>query len=85
MIKQHIPKDKEQTNENWITNLTKTIIPNHIKYILSLGPKFSVNETPKPNFLENIITNIESGIEHLENNDREIIRNKIFLLIIKIN
>lgn len=77
MQKQHLPTDENIINENWITNLTKTHIPDHIKYILSLGPKFSINEMIKPKQIENIITTIETGIEQLNTNDKELIRNKI--------
>ena len=36
MKKQHSPEDKLKINNEWITNLTETNIPEHIKYILSL-------------------------------------------------
>ena len=77
MIKQHSPEDKLKINNEWITNLTETNIPEHIKYILSLGSKFSTNEPIIPKKIENIITNIEAGIDELNTNDKELIRNKI--------
>ena len=81
MNKQHLPEIETKINNEWITNLTKINIPNHIKYILSLGPKFSVDEPIKQKHLENIITNIEAGIEQLDQDNKESIRNKIINII----
>jgi len=75
--KQNIVKKEYKVNDNWIVNLTKIVIPKHIKYILSLGSKFSFNFNTSPNFILNTITNIENGIDSLNQNDKEIIRNKI--------
>ena len=73
MKKQHSPEDKLKINNEWITNLTETNIPEHIKYILSLGSKFSTNEPIIPKKIENIITNIEAGIDELNTNDKDLI------------
>ena len=73
MKKQHSPEDKLKINNEWITNLTETNIPEHIKYILSLGSKFSTNEPIIPKNIENITTNIEAGIDELNTNDKDLI------------
>ena len=53
MKKQHLPPKEHIINNTWITNLTKIFIPDQIKYILSLGPKFSTNE-PIPHTIQPI-------------------------------
>lgn len=77
MNQQNKIQDELTPNENWIKNLTQTYIPTHIKYILSLGPKFSFNLPTNLFPCENIISNIESTIASLNIENKEIIRNKI--------
>ena len=66
---------KFKCNDNWITNLTNLNIPENIKYILSLGPKFSI---PSKHYkIENIIANLEVGIKDMPFEIQNNIRGKV--------
>lgn len=61
----------------WILNLSNVKVPDNIKYLLSLGPKFSILNKYLRTFN---IKSIEKGIYHLDNNSKNIIRsNKLKL------
>lgn len=65
------------TNPNWTENLTECTIPDNVSKILSLGPNFAVeNNNYKKIPTNDIICNIEVGMNHLTNQDKEQIRSK---------
>lgn len=62
-------------NENWLTNLTKIKIPSAVKYILSLGPKFSLPINYFP--VDKIIASVEQCLINTDNENKIEIRNKV--------
>lgn len=78
-------KLNQQTNPNqvWLCNISDTIIPDPVAKILSLGPNFAVkyhsnNQIP----VHNIIANVESSIDNLKTNEKNIVRSKLSNIIV---
>ncbi|KAI4463179.1 hypothetical protein MML48_4g00019260 [Holotrichia oblita] len=66
--------------EDWIINLTDIIIPENVKLIISLGPKFSVDVNHIP--LDDLICNIEYIIQNsVVPNKQNTLRNKLVNII----
>lgn len=60
-------KEVSRNVDKWIVNLTKITIPENVRYILSLGPKFNINSET-----------IESGINLVvDENEKNLVRNEI--------
>lgn len=70
-------------NNKWIENLTQVHIPELVRYFLSLGPKFSLSNTYLPVF--DMIASVETGIYHLSNDTKDIIRGKICNILTNTN
>ncbi|XP_044747481.1 zinc finger Y-chromosomal protein 1-like isoform X2 [Coccinella septempunctata] len=66
-----------KTQDKWLKNLTRTTLPEDVKTMLALGPKFSVpvsaNQTP----IYRLITDIEDLIQKIPNERRDLLRAQI--------
>lgn len=75
LINKPLNNKQIKINDNWICNLTNLQIPTVVKYVLSLGPKFSFPNVKLS--VTDTLANIENGIAHLNENSKTNIRNKI--------
>ncbi|XP_044744639.1 uncharacterized protein LOC123306618 [Coccinella septempunctata] len=63
--------------DKWFRNLTDTQIPNEVKVLLSLGPKFSIAPRPIRDLpIKNIIADVENAISNATNSQQNILRAK---------
>lgn len=70
------------TPHNWIENLSNTKLPDNVKKVLSLGPKFNLEYTDNKHLpIDNIIANIEASIDHLNENNKNDIRSNVCKVI----
>lgn len=56
----------------WIQNLSNTQLPEYVRETLKLGPNFATSVTSKHIPIHSIIANIEDGIEHHDNDSKDI-------------
>lgn len=67
-----------KTSNEWFENMSNLNIPQHIQDVLSLGPKFSIEYKNKKDIPTNdIIANIEAGINSLNEPQKNEIRSKL--------
>lgn len=64
-------------NSKWFINLTDTVFPEEVKNLLSLGPKFSLPISPKELHAGRLLADIESILDKLPQNYRDIYRARV--------
>ena len=77
----------DNVNDDWLINLTDINIPNYVKYILQLGPRFNLPDfvTNNKNMTVEFIKHIENNIEKLDEKTKNLIRKDTITVLNSIN
>lgn len=66
---------KHKDVDKWLVNLTNVIVPQEIKYILSLGPKFNLANNSVP--YVSVFIDAEFGLRQVVDSEKTSVRNDI--------
>lgn len=65
----------------WFKNISSKEIPDNVKFVLSLGPKFNLQTTVKDINLEHLLAHVEQLVSKIENSKRNLVRAKVTSII----
>lgn len=66
-----------KTENKWFRNISSKQIPDNVRLLLSMGPKFNLHTTVKDVNIEQFLSYVEQLVSKVEKNKRNLIRAKI--------